>query len=430
VRLTARDASRRGEGFVRLEHRGAPVFLSFSREVVDLAAKLETPNFDIRDHLFSALPIVLYIRWAFRESAWRAPERGACLIIDDPLLTPRYGFVRYTQLLALMREHNFSTSIAFIPWNWRRSDPDVAQLFTEHADRLSLCVHGCDHTAAEFGSGDARRQRWLAKEALARMARHATHTGVAHDAVMVFPQGVFSAQASPALKAAGFTAVVNTEVHAVPPGKESVTIGDVWNVAVMHYGDFPLYTRRYPRQGVDNQAFDLLLGKPCFIVIHHDFCSDGCARLVEFVDQLNALPGGLSWRSPAEVVKRSYRMREAVDGATELEMYGSELLIENSAVVPKHFRIRRRERDPSAVEQVLDGGATLSWNASNGYLEFETSLRPNERKEIRICFRRPPDGEEAQPAASRLKTSLRRYLSEARDNYVVPAKAWLRPASR
>ncbi len=41
----------------------------------------------------------------------------ACLIIDDPLLIPRYGKLNFAKLLREMNEHNFFTEIAFIPWN-------------------------------------------------------------------------------------------------------------------------------------------------------------------------------------------------------------------------------------------------------------------------------------------------------------------------
>jgi hypothetical protein len=51
-----------------------------------------------------------------------APARtNACVVIDGPLLQQRYGFLNFRELLQLMEKQNFATSIAFIPWNWRRS---------------------------------------------------------------------------------------------------------------------------------------------------------------------------------------------------------------------------------------------------------------------------------------------------------------------
>ena len=120
----------------------------------------------------------------------------------------------------------------------------------------------------------------------------------------------------------------------------------------MTYDDFPIYTRRYPAQGVENLAFDILLGKPYLVVIHHDFCRDGCARLVRFIDQLNALKWPLSWRNLGEVVQRSFRQRELASGVVEIEMYGTELRVKNRSDQQKRFVIRRRESDPSAIKEI------------------------------------------------------------------------------
>ena len=56
----------------------------------------------------------------------------------------------------------------------------------------------------------------------------------------------------------------------------------------MRYSSFPIFTRRYPWEGIENFAFDILLGKPALIVIHHDYCSDGYDRLTD-------IRGGSEW---------------------------------------------------------------------------------------------------------------------------------------
>lgn len=410
----------------KIKWGSAAVYVSLA-EVIDIDAELTTPNFDVRDHFLSAVPIVMYLRSAFPNSAWHAAESGACLIIDDPLLRRRYGFIRFQELLRSMERHNFTTNVAFIPWNWRRNNSRTVRLFAENPAHYSVSIHGCDHTAAEFGTSDARKLREMVATATERMFQHTTRTGLRHEQIMVFPQGVFSVEAIRELKRANFSAIVNTEVSPTGGNGSGVTIRDVWDVAVMKYADFPIYTRRYPKQGVENQAFDLLLGKPCCIVIHHDFCSDGGARLLEFVQRLNALEGGLTWRSPGEVVKRSYRQRKLPSGVTEVEMYGSELLLENASAKVKHFRIRRRERDPSSVEQLVAGDETISWSASDGFLQCELALQPGESKTLRICFRAATREQKSRAhLRAMLKVRLRRHLSEFRDNYVVPAKSLLR----
>jgi hypothetical protein len=256
------------------------------------------------------------------------------------------------------------------------------------------------------------------------MSLHEKRTGLAHDRVMVFPQGVFSEEAIPELKRANFHAVVNTEVHSNPPGVRKLRICDVWDVAVMTYGDFPIYTRRYPAQGVENLAFDLLLGKPCLVVIHHDFCSDGCARLVQFIDRLNALKVPLTWRRLGDVVRRSYRQKELSPDSVEIEMYGSELLIENRSDRTKSYFIRRREHEPKSIESLHAGSRRVSWDSAEDYIECEVNLAPGESTLLTLRFKAAEDSAHStQNLMYTAKTMLRRYLSEARDNYLAPAKA-------
>ena len=416
--------------FLKSTWHGLPVFVS-SERLIDIGGELTTPNFDVRDYFFSAVPIVSYIKWAFTYSSWHAPEASACLVIDDPLLKRRYGFLRFRELLTVMKQIKFSTNIAFIPWNWRRSDPKVVQLFKDNPDNYSLCVHGCDHTAGEFGISKPEHLRAIAWEASRRMSLHERRTGLTHDRVMVFPQGIFSEQAILELKHAGFNAVVNTEVHSTLQGGRKLNMSDVWDVAVMSYGDFPIYTRRYPAQGIENLAFDLLLGKPCLVVIHHDFFSDGYARLAQFIHQLNSLKVSITWRRLGDVVRRGYRQRELSADCIEIEMYGSELLIENRSSRTMSYLVRRREHNPDNIERVYAGSHQVPWKTAGDRIEFNVDVPPGESILLKLVFTAAEKVAHArQGLASTAKIVLRRYLSEARDNYLMPVKARMAAFSR
>jgi hypothetical protein len=79
-------SSASGSMFLKLQYGHFPVFVSTSAEIIDIDAELTTQNFDVRKHFLAAVPVVLYIKWAFAESCWSAPETNACLVIDDPVL--------------------------------------------------------------------------------------------------------------------------------------------------------------------------------------------------------------------------------------------------------------------------------------------------------------------------------------------------------
>jgi len=419
--LTPLIAGEDKSAFLKLTWNGLLVFVS-SERLIDIDAELTTFNFDIRDHFFSAVPLVSYIRWAFPCSSWHAPEASASLIIDDPLLKRTHGFVDFQELLSLMKRHNFSTNVAFIPWNWRRSASEVVRLFRENPEHFSLSVHGCDHTRAEFGSSSQQRLYWKTQQALERMNRHESITGISHDRVMVFPQGIFSEAAMSALKRTDLIASINNDIISADRHPRAIRISDVWDIAVMGY-TFPLFTRRYPWEGIENFAFDALLGKPAIAVIHHDYCSDHCAGLIKFIEQLNALPSAPTWRNLGELVQRSYRQREVSPRAMEVEMYGTELRIENLSGQSRRFLIRRRESEPSAVQRIGTDGQEITWRQTNGRVDFEIELNPGENQVIKIKFHNLTGKERNGDSLSyRFKTMLRRYLCEMRDNYVVPLR--------
>ncbi len=223
----------------------------------------------------------------------------ACLIIDDPLLRPRYGALDYATLLREMRAHRFFSEIAFIPWNYRRSDPGTVRLLAANPDHYALCVHGCNHTKSEFGGTDYAELHALAATALWRMEEHALITGLPYDPVMVFPQGLFSSVAMRALKKSGYVAAFNSRLEATdcsaPPADERR------QPASMAYEDLPLFLRRHP---ADRAGFldDVAHGRPVLAVLHQGALREGYEPLTDFVDWVNGL-GHVTWASLSSIVE-------------------------------------------------------------------------------------------------------------------------------
>jgi hypothetical protein len=322
-----------------------------------------------------------------------------------------------------MQQHNFSTNIAFIPWNWRRSSVETVQLFRENTDRYSVSIHGCDHNRAEFGSSNEEDLHVRAREAVQRMECHRVHTGLGYDPVMVFPQGIFSENAVSGLRQSGFIAAVNNDTIAVDSGPESISIRDFWDVAVMNYGSFPIFTRRYPWEGIENFAFDIMVGKPAIVVIHHDYCNDHYAALVKFIKDLNALERTLNWRSVSEVVRHSFRERMLSRDAVAVEMYGMELRLRNYNDRRCCYFVCKRESAPSQIDEVRSESAKLEWNYIDGCIRFKIELDPGAKETLSVRFRESPlNGHQNGSFYRKAGTALRRYLCEARDNYVVPSK--------
>jgi hypothetical protein len=401
--------------FVGLQHEGVPLYLSGSN-VPDIDAPVGHNYYDVKAHFFSAVPLVMFITATFPDAMWRARELGACLIVDDPLLRAHYGFCDFRWLRDQMRARRFTTNIAFIPWNWRRTSRRASEFFRAESHLYSVSIHGCDHVAAEFGATSSAVLDRRAGLAQARMQRHEARTRIVHDPIMVFPQGVFSSMTPGILKRHNFIAAINTEI--CPSDAASRTlVRDAWDVAIVRYGSFPVYTRRYPHHGIENFAFDLLLGKPCFIVAHHGAFRDGATDLLTLIDRLHRLNAELHWRSPREVVRRAYRRR--ANGSANVRMYGSEIAIANPGSEPHTVEIEKQETEPSAVTSIASGGAELRRTHSGETLRFACEIAPDSESLVSIRYASDAvPGRVRQSPKQAAVVAARRLLCEFRDEVV------------
>ena len=93
---------------------------------------------------FSLFPLLHFVR---EVSTWTFPPMRACFMFDDPNLHWKsYGYVRYKEMAEDATAHNYHVSFATIPMDgWYVHQP-TARLFRENSDRLSLLVHGNDHS--------------------------------------------------------------------------------------------------------------------------------------------------------------------------------------------------------------------------------------------------------------------------------------------
>jgi hypothetical protein len=401
--------------FAAVDFQGTRCYLAPCPTVIDITRPVEKGYFDVTDYFFSAVPLVMYLRHTFAGVMLSPAENGACLIVDDPVLRPQYGFVDFRRIAALGAEHNFTCNFAFIPWNWKRSRSSVVELFKLHADCLSLSIHGCDHTASEFSAESTHSINEQAKLANFRMKKHRRDTGLAHEPLMIFPHGAFSTTTPMVLKHNEFIAAVNTEVS--PTDQPSKTeIGDTWRMAILKYGDFAIYTRRYMFHGLCNLAFDVLLGKPCLIVAHHaDFRNDG-RELMDFIDRLNSLHVLLTWRSLGDVIRRAYQQRLLNDGTQQIRMFGNEIIVHNASPVSRHTVVQKVEHDPGGVDRVEVAAQQVSFISDRALLRFEFDLGGRDSSLATVVFKDVyGDGQPKRHLKGRIKVAARRYLCEFRD---------------
>jgi hypothetical protein len=409
-----------GSFFLYCENGHSRAFVSCSSEIVDLDQPLNGKGYDVREQFLSSVPLLMYLKWAFRDVCWQANDSGACLILDDPVLRTKYGFCDFHLLDAQMQQHTFTTNISMIPWNRRRTSAEMASLIKDSEGRLSVSVHGCDHTAGEFGIDKADELNAKVDSADRRMEQHRQTTGIVHDPIMVFPQGIFSRASMRTLQQHQFAAAVNTEALPLRRQEEILTIRDTWALAITRYGSFPLFTRRYPADGLENFAFDLLLGKPCLIIEHHVFFKGEHQAVVRFANTLNALKTKLHWRSLGDVIRRSYQWRLAPDRVVHIRMFANELLLKNGDGAERQYRVEKADTGSVGVKEVTANGRSLEWQTDGNFIVFSCKIPSGAEVLIRVRYNPPEttNGRRKDALSGFVRIAARRYLSEFRDNFL------------
>jgi hypothetical protein len=405
----------------------AEVLLLGSADVIDLDAEVDDGW--LAETFTRFIPYAMALKHIFGELCWRPVQSYASVVIDDPLLRPNYGFLNFERLLRLMEEHDFKTTIAFIPYNFRRNSPRIVRLFHRNAHRLSLCFHGNDHTGAEFAASDPALLNTMLGTAQRRMAVHGRMTGLSCDRVMVFPQGRFSVDAMAALRSHNFDAAVNTV--AGPYGRnERLTLRELAGPAVLRYSGFPLFLRKYSRDTQDADiAFRLFFGIPIIIVEHHNIFAEP-QPFIDAVRKIHRAAPGIRWSSVGDAVRGSILQRRVSSDLVQLKAYARSIRVENLASVPQKFRIEWAcpgaksslasvcRNDQNHAEFVADESALL--------IDAEIDAHSSE------CFsiRDVPSGVSGARFGFRYaaRTFVRRRLSEMRDNYISKSPALMAAA--
>ncbi len=394
------------------------VTLAGTREILDIDAPV-APGVRPLDWFSRLVPPLMFLRYAFGDRCWQPGKKLACFIVDDPLLHDRHGFLEFDTLLAAMEQEDFATNLAFIPWNYRRSHPRVAELFRRHPRRLSLSIHGCDHTKGEFGDKAAAPLLFKARTTRARMAKHRELTGVPCDNVMVFPQGVFSTAALRAMKQAGFLAAVNSTPFPVDDSSEKLRVRDLLSPAVARHSSLPLFIRHYPTCPAEF-ALDLFLGKPALMVEHHDYFREGYQQLEALAAQINHLNDTIYWCGLEEIARNSFLWRTDAAEIVHVRLFCDQSMVANNWPTPRFFKFSKSlDRDQLKPPVVAANGDYVTSVTAENEFCFERMLQPGEQVAIELGTAEGALNGELRFGSAwyRAKVFARRRLCELRDNY-------------
>jgi hypothetical protein len=383
------------------------------QDIADLDSEVgETP---LKDYFSTFLPPAMALRYFFRDECWRPVGRSASVIVDDPLLRQSYGFLNFGTLLELTKRHDFHTTIAFIPHNFRRSSPKIAKMFRENKDRLAICFHGNDHTGAEFASTDVVLLNTMLEIAEHRMLTHQEITGLECDRVMVFPQGNFSVEAMAVLKARNFSCAINTVPH---PTQQPIRLklSEIAVPAVLRYAGFPLFLRKdSAHTQPEDIAFATFFGRPVVIVEHHDIFENP-EPLIEAAGRINGVSPGIRWSSP-EKAGAGAILRRRIAGGYHVRAYAGTVRVSNDSNVTQKFLVEWAPGDQ--VNHVSKDGQPCSHFETDAYgTRISVELAAGGSAMLAISYRNGRSTVKGIGLRQNAKAYVRRRLSEVRDNYL------------
>jgi hypothetical protein len=262
-------------------------------------------------------PLLHWLRELSGSSPGSNSPLKACFIFDDPNLHwPRYGFVDYRQLAAHAEKENYHVSFATIPLDTWFTHRGTAKIFSSQQNRLSLLVHGNNHTKRELARPYTKAERvFLLSQAIRRIERLERRSGLVVARVMVPPHGACSEEMLAALPACGFEAACISHGSLRAHNKSRA-----WTKTL---GFLPSELIRgcpvLPRWGVAGDLKNTILlaaflKQAIILRGHHQDLKDGPELLDDLARYINGL-GAVAWLNMREMARSSARQIGAVNSS-------------------------------------------------------------------------------------------------------------------
>jgi hypothetical protein len=369
-------------------------------------------------YLSVLIPTMFFIKYVGGEECWHNDVNYANLTIDDPKLVNPYGYLDYFDLLPEMMNHNFHTTIAFIPKNYLTSEEDVIELFLEYPEYYSLAQHGNNHDGYEFcfytwepiDSMCQIYQNWWCDssvahprsleeqeadivEGLTRLLEHEKITGVPFSRVMIFPFGISPSPTLKILKKYNYLATINgSSTKEVPIGSAYPSDWDFrMRPACMSFEYFPSVLRYSYIYYVENyfyrNVFDLFIDKPHLLFSHHhQLFQSGIDAFNSTADSINSITGGVEWRDLSYIMKRMYLKKENDDGSWDVLFYTNKIILENNSTEDRVFHLKKLEDLNVPILSVTSNGIPSPYYFVADTLVIDISLAPRETTQISITY--------------------------------------------
>ncbi|NIR51872.1 hypothetical protein GWO43_25185 [candidate division KSB1 bacterium] len=402
-----------------------PIFVRTGREqevfyLTGLPEVELAPEFIIEESSFKLVPLLMFLKYASVNYVWHNPKHIANFTIDDPWLTEPYGFLSYAGLLQEMEKVGFHTTISFIPWNFDRSQPEVVELFKNHPDIFSICIHGNNHDRGEFRDFDSEPSQSVSNEeadirqALARMERFRDLTGISYDRIMVFPRKIGPAKALSVLKKYNFLATVNglnVPIDSREPENPLFRL----RPATLAFANFPSVRRYHPDRPFFEVALDLFLDNPVLFYTHHEFFEPGIDAFNDVAEFVNKIQPDIQWQNLKAVIQNLYLQKLRDDGNVDVLTFSNEVVIQNTHETERVYHIKKEESFASPIRSVTVAGRAVAFEKDREHLRLQVTVPAKNSRHIVIEYENDLDLTAVDVSKDSYCVALIRQLSDFRD---------------
>ena len=326
------------------------------------------------------LPLLHFVRSLAREDPWHLPPVRASFLMDDPNLhRVRYGYIDFERMAKDGADIGFHLSVAMIPIDGWFTGGKAASVFNANPDRLSVLVHGNNHTRHELGdSRDEPARVQMIAQSLRRVQRFEARSGIPVAPVMVAPHGRCSEEVARDMSRLGVESLCISRPFPwlEHPPADMPLAG--WFPADTS-SPLPVVERMPLTRDPEELPLRAFLGQPIILYGHHWDLGADPGLLVDWTEQVSRLEdvswasvgdisrGLVSWRSDGETLSvRPHTRRVDIHvppGVSKLRVAGGGVGYESALV--------RAGSGPATVVPMFDGAGEVSIPEGTTNLQVE-----------------------------------------------------------
>jgi hypothetical protein len=358
---------------------------------------------------------VCFLRRLTAGEGWTAPPLRAAFQLDDPNLhRPRYGHVRYAELVRDADEHDYHAAMAMIPLDAWYANRSAVRLFHERGDRISLLMHGNDHVLGEFTQERPEAERVaLLAQAMRRIDAFEARTSIAVGRVMVAPHGDCSDPMMAAMARTGMEALCIEWPYWWRTSSRAPALLSGWEPGEFLVDGMPVLPRHPVQHGTDEVLFRAFLGGPLVFTGHHDDVADGLAVFRARAAFVNGL-GEVRWTSLGEMAAGAAATKR--DGTTlRIRAFSRRLDVEAPDWAEQAVLELPASHGSPELERVLVGRQSNGSAPPSVAVGEPFALPASRRVELRLQRHDAVDPNTVPAPSLRVWPVVRRILAESRD---------------